>query len=115
MKIIRGFKTELDPNDRQRTALLQHAGTARFAYNWGLERKIEARKNGEKNPSAMELHRELNALKQSEFPWMYESSKCAPQEALRDLDRAFANFFRNCKAKKKGKKGFPRFKSKRKI
>ena len=113
MKIIRGFKTELDPNDGQRTSLLQHAGTARFAYNWGLERKIEARKNGEKNPSAMELHRELNAIKSTEFPWMYESSKCAPQEALRNLDRAFINFFRKCKSKKKGKKGFPRFKSKR--
>jgi len=113
MKIIRGFKTELDPNAGQRTALLQHAGTARFAFNWGLERKIEARKNGEKNPSAMELHRELNALKPTEFPWMYESSKCAPQEALRNLDRAFTNFFRNCKSKRKGKKGFPRFKSRR--
>ena len=113
MKIIRGFMTELDPNDRQWTSLLQHAGTARFAYNWGLERKIEARKNGEKNPSAMDLHRELNTLKQSEFPWMYESSKCAPQEALRNLDRAYTNFFRRCKSKAKGNKGFPRFKSKR--
>ncbi len=36
MKIIRGFKTELDPNDRQRTALLRHAGVARFAFNWEL-------------------------------------------------------------------------------
>lgn len=113
MKIFRGFKTELDPNDRQRTSLLQHAGVARYAYNWGLERKIEARKNGEKAPSAMDLSRELNALKKTEFPWMYESSKCAPQEALKNLDRAFSNFFRNCKNNKKGKKGFPRFKSKR--
>lgn len=113
MKIFRGFKTELDPNDRQRTALLKHAGTARFAYNWGLQRKIEARKNGEKSPSAIDLHRELNALKKTEFPWMYESSKAAPQEALRNLDRAYTNFFRRCKSGAKGKKGFPRFKSKR--
>jgi putative transposase len=41
---------------------------------------------------------------------MYEVSKCAPQEALRDLDRAFKNFFSNLK---KGKKpGFPKFKKK---
>ena len=113
MQIIRGFKTELDPNNHQRTLLLQHAGTARFAYNWGLQRKIEARKNGEKTPGAMELHRELNALKKTEFPCMYESSKAAPQEALRNLDRAYTNFFRRCKSKTKGKKGFPRFKSKR--
>jgi putative transposase len=113
MKIIRGFKTELDPNNHQRTLLLQHAGVARFVFNWGLERKIEARKNGEKTPGAMELHRELNTLKKTEFPWMYEASKCAGQEALRNLDRAYTNFFRRCKSGTKGKKGFPRFKSKR--
>jgi len=42
---------------------------------------------------------------------MYEVSKCAPQEALRDLDRAFANFFR--RLTEGGKPGFPRFKSKK--
>ena len=113
MKIIRGFKTELDPNDRQQTALLQHAGTARFAFNWGLERKIEARKNGEKNPSAMELHREWNVWKRENAVWALESSKCCGQEAFRNLDRAYTNFFRRCKSGTKGKKGFPRFKSKR--
>jgi putative transposase len=41
---------------------------------------------------------------------MYECSKCAPQEALRNLGRAFKNFYRGLK---EGKKiGFPRFKSK---
>jgi len=65
----------------------------------------------------MELHRELNALKKTEFPWLYEVSKCAPQEALRDLDRAYTSFFRRAELKKqgklKGKVGFPRFKSRR--
>ena len=28
--------------------MLQHAGAARFAYNWALSRKIEAYKKGEK-------------------------------------------------------------------
>jgi len=47
---------------------------------------------------------------------MYAVSKCAPQEALRDLDQAFAHFFRRVKEKKAGKQlkvGFPRFKSKK--
>jgi putative transposase len=48
---------------------------------------------------------------------MYEVSKCAPQEALRNLDRAFDNFFRRLKLKKAGqftgKLGFPKFKSKK--
>ncbi len=33
------FRYELDPNDRQRTHLAQHAGCARFTYNWGLARR----------------------------------------------------------------------------
>jgi putative transposase len=41
---------------------------------------------------------------------MYEVSKCAPQESLRDLDRAFKNFFRSLKSGKRT--GFPRFKKK---
>jgi putative transposase len=114
MEIVRAFKTELDLNNKQSTACMRHAGTSRFAYNWGLERKITAYRSGERMPSAIDLHRELNQLKQGEFSWMYEVSKCAPQEALRDLDRAFQHFFRRVKEKKAGKSikvGFPRFKS----
>jgi putative transposase len=116
MKILRAFKTELDLNNKQKTACARHAGAARFAYNWGLARKKEAFANGEKTPSAIDLHRELNTLKKSELAWMYEVSKCAPQEALRDLDKAFAHFFRRVKEKQAGKKveaGFPRFKSRK--
>jgi transposase len=53
MKITRGYKTELDLNNKQRTACLQHAGAARYAYKWGLARKIEAYKKGEKVPTAI--------------------------------------------------------------
>ena len=108
----RAYRTELDPNNVQGTALLRHAGAARFAYNWGLRRKIEARERGEKNPTAIDLHRALNAVKATDFPWMYEVSKCAPQEALRNLDRAFDNFFRRCRSGA-ARKGFPRFKSRK--
>ena len=34
MKVVRGYKTELDLNDQQRTACMKHAGCCRFAYNW---------------------------------------------------------------------------------
>ena len=112
LKIHRAYKVEIDPNNQQRTALLRHAGCARWAYNWGLNRKIEDYKATGKSPGAMALHRELNALKQSEIPWMYDVSKAAPQEALRDLDRAYQNFWRRCKEGSK-RKGFPRFKSRK--
>jgi putative transposase len=118
MKIVRGYKTELDLNNKQRTACLQHAGCARYAYNWALARKIEAYKTGLKVPSAIDLHKELNMLKKTELSWMYGVSKCAPQEALRNVDRAYDNFFRKVKLKKdgkhKGKSSFPKFKSKKK-
>src|SRR5918911_1834625 len=118
MKITRGYRTELDLNNKQRTACLQHAGAARFAFNWALNRKIEAYKKGKKVPTAIDLHRELNQLKHTELSWMYEVSKCAPQEALRNVDKAYDHFFRKVKLKKqgkfKGKVGFPKFKSKNK-
>jgi len=109
---VKSYRTELNLNDKQRTACLQHAGVARFAYNFGLRRKREAYETTGKSPSAIDLHRELNALKKTEFPWMYEVSKCAPQEALRNLDKAFEGFFRRCK-EKSARKGYPKFKSRK--
>ena len=88
MIVLRGYITELDLNDQQRSACEQHAGVARFAYNWGLARKIETYQEIGKSPNAKALHKELNVLKRTEFPWMYAVSKCAPQEALRNLDDA---------------------------
>jgi len=110
------FRYELDPHDRQRTHLVQHAGCARFTYNWGLaRRKADFARTG-RSPDAIQLHRELNRRKASEFPWMYALSKCAPQEALRDLDRAYQRFFAEVKAaraeKRRRRVGAPRFKKK---
>jgi putative transposase len=116
--VVRGYKTELDVNDEQRTACLQHAGTARYAYNWGLSRYQQEYQAGRKTPNAQRLHKELNALKATAFPWMYDVSKCAPQEALRTLEKAFKKFFTNAKGKAqgtyRGKLGYPRDKSKSK-
>ncbi|HLW03225.1 MAG TPA: RNA-guided endonuclease TnpB family protein [Ktedonobacterales bacterium] len=118
MLTVRAYKTELDLTNEQVTACKRHAGAARWAYNWGLARKQDAYKATGKSPYAGEVHRELNALKKTEVPWMYETSKCAPQEALRNLDSAFAHFFRRCALKKagqlRGKVGYPTFKSKKK-
>lgn len=119
MKVVRGYKTELDLNNEQRTACLKHAGCARFAYNWGLARAQEIYRTTGKRPTAIDLHKHLNALKPSEFPWMYEVSKCAMQEALRDLDHAYRHFFRKLRLRKegkfRGKAGYPKFKKKSKA
>ena len=117
MKVVRGYKTELDLNHKQITDCKKHAGAARYAYNWGLKRKQEVYQAEGRSITAMELHRELNQLKQTDLPWMYEVSKAAPQEALRDLDKAMRNFFRRVQLKKEGKwkgpPGYPTFKTKR--
>jgi putative transposase len=118
MLVQRAYTTELDLNDQQITACKQHAGAARWAYNWGLRVKQERYKASKKSPSAVDLHRELNALKKTEVPWMYQVSKCAPQEALWNLDAAFEQFFRRCALRKQGKwegkLGYPQFKTKKK-
>ena len=115
---VRAYKAELDLNNRQITRCRQHAGAARWAYNWGLQVKQERYKATKARPTAIALHRELNALKKTDVPWMYQVSKCAPQEALWNLDAAFQQFFRRCTLKKQGKwkgqLGYPRFKTKKK-
>jgi putative transposase len=112
-QIYRGYKYELDPNIKQKTLLMKHAGCARFAYNWGLEQRIKRFQENEGSSrftTAIEQHRILVQLKQNQFKWMYEVSKCAPQEALRDLEQAFKFFWQRRRAGRKS--GFPRFKKK---
>lgn len=97
--MLKGFKTKLNPNNEQRTKFAQHSGCARWAYNWGLEMQFQvldarnnAKEKGEplpKFPSAIDLHKRLNAEVKPEHQWFYQSSKCAPQQALRDLENAW--------------------------
>jgi len=70
MEIYRAYKTELDLTNVQKTACSWNAGAARFAYNWGLSRKLESYQLGQKAPTAIDLHNELIALKKAEFRWM---------------------------------------------
>ncbi len=117
MLITRGYRVEIDLNNEQRTHCMKHCGAARFAYNYALRRKQECYKAGLKAPTAIDLHKEINALKK-DAPWMYEVSKCAFQEGLRDADDGFKHFFRKCRLKKegkhKGKCGYPKYKSRKK-
>jgi len=122
---VRGYKFELKLNNKERTLLQQCAGLKRFTWNWGLvqrQERYKTKKKDERYTNAIQQHREINQLKQTDFAWMYNYSKCIPQEALRDLDKAYANFFReNQERKSKKQKGqyvgkrhfrFPKFKKK---
>jgi len=108
MTVKRAYRTELDPNNKQKTLLSRSAGTPRFAWNWGLQKRIDENRATGRSSNAIAQHRQLNRYKKAFFPWMYEVSKCCPQEALRDLDRAYKNFYQ-------GRAGFPRFKTKKKM
>ncbi|MGL4883855.1 MAG: RNA-guided endonuclease InsQ/TnpB family protein, partial [Waterburya sp.] len=110
--MLLGFKTELKLNNQQKTLLAKHAGTARHAWNWGNKLCKDILENNKNNPeskikfpTAIDLHKWLVALVKPENPWYYESSKCAPQYALRHL----ADAWKNCFNKKKGR---PKFKKK---
>ena len=88
MWVNQAFRFELEPNSAQRQAILQHIGAARFAFNWGLEVVKKALEKKEKIPSAPELHKMWNVWKKDNAPWWKEVSKCAPQEAFRDLEKS---------------------------
>jgi putative transposase len=107
-----GMRVRLEPTAAQQQALICHAGAARWAYNWGLEIRRQAYAHGQQKENAISLHKLLNSLKPTAYPWLYEMSKCAPQEALRDLDRAYENWWRRLKEGKQGRAaGAPQFKS----
>ena len=100
----------LDPTDKQRTYFARASGVARFAWNWALaewQGQYAARKDDPSlpQPSDAGLRRQLNSLKREQFPWMFDVTKCAPQEAIIDLGGAFRSFF-----EKRGR--YPRFKKK---
>ena len=125
--MILGHKAAIRPNPTQTAALGRAAGTARAAWNWALGLKQyywSLRKaaldvgappeSAPKVPSDIDLHKRLVQLKnlsveEGGFPWMYSVSKCAPQEALRDLQQGYRNSF--MRLEKGEEPGFPKYKS----
>lgn len=112
--MLLGFKTKLKLNNKQRTALVKHAGVARHAWNWGLSATKFILDHNKVNPdskikfpSAIDLHKLLVKLVKPENPWYYEVSKCAPQYALADLRIAWDRCFKKISS-------FPKFKKKSK-
>ena len=102
---MKSLKIRLELNNKQITLAKKHAGVARHAYNWGLGFCQKAYENGDKHPSAIELHKKLVTEVKTVHTWYYEVSKCAPQEALRNLSKAYKRFFNK-------KSDFPKFKKK---
>ena len=108
--MLQAYRFALNPGSAQERMLRSHAGAARFAWNWGLARCKERYEAESSWYSAAELHRLWNAEKKADpaLAWWSENSKCAYQEAFRDLDRALRDFIKSKKGQRKGKRlGFP--------
>lgn len=110
--MILGHAIALDATAAQQAQFRRACGVARFAWNWGIQRWKEMHAAGEK-PSAQKIKVQWNAHRKT-LPFTFEVTKCASAQAILDLGTAFANFFRDLKKPKGGRKArFPRFKSKR--
>jgi putative transposase len=94
--VILAHRIRLVPTGAQETYFLRACGVARFAYNWAL---AESRRqcDADGKPSEAALRRQLNAIKDEQFPWMGEVTKNAPQQAIKNLGRSYANFFEDLK------------------
>lgn len=114
--MILSHRIRLVPTSEQETSFRRACGVARFAYNWALAQWRRQYAAGEK-PSEAALRKLLNAMKDEYFPWMREVSKNAPQQAIKNLGRAYANFFDDLKKYRRGDLAWkrvrvPRFKRK---
>jgi putative transposase len=86
---------------------------SRFAWNWALDRCTKRYDAEGRWYSAVELHRQWNQVKKADpaLAWWAQNSKCAYQEAFRDLEQALRQFIASKKGQRKGRRlGFPRFK-----
>ena len=104
----KGFKVQIFPNKEQKELMFKSFGCARFAYNWALAKEKENYEKGGKFISDMDLRKEFTQLKKKEeFKWLNEINNNVTKQAIKDLCKAYKNFF-------KKKAEHPRFKSKKK-
>lgn len=105
--MIKTIRVMLVPNNKQKMKLFQYANTARFAYNWTLEKEKENYKNGGKFLLDGELRKEFTQLKKTdEYSWLNEISNNVTKQAIKDACNAYKRFF-------KGYSKSPKFKSRK--
>ena len=105
MLIRRGFKFELKPNGMQIQLMKQFCGCARYVYNrtLSLERSIYKKDNKHSFKYAEAANRLPDWKKKN--PFLKDCNAQVLQQSLKDLERAYKNFF--------GKRAnFPKYKKK---
>jgi putative transposase len=104
MQILKAFRFRLEPDALQSELFARTAGCCRVLWNLALEQRSLAWTNQRRSVGYSPQAGELGDLK-AFVPWMAEAPSHCLQQTLRDLDRAFGNFF-------SGRAAYPRFKRK---
>jgi len=84
----------LYPTPAQELILKRHCADSRFVYNLGLEQRNLYRPNLGPTPNWIEQSRQLTEAR-TEFEWLRSGSRDIQQGALRDLEWAFNNWWKN--------------------
>ena len=106
MQRLQAFKYELMPNGEQLRDMRRFAGSCRFVFNKALALQKARYEQGEKKLSYAGLCKLLTEWRNSsETAWLADAPAHPQQQTLKDLERAYSNFFAK-------RADFPRFKKK---
>ena len=106
MKRRQAFKFELRPDGEQQRLLNRFAGSCRFVYNKALALQRDTYQAGGQFVGYGAMAKYLTAWRNgTETPWLKQAPVHPLQQALKDLERAYRNFFDQ-------RARFPRFKRK---
>lgn len=104
MRHLQAFKYELMPTGEQSRLMRCFAGCCRFVFNKALALQQERHAVALPKLGYAGLCRQLTAWRHdAETAWLAEAPAQPLQQALKDLERAYTNFFEQ-------RAGFPRFK-----
>ena len=102
---MRSFKIRLYPTKEQEILFKKHIGAERYIYNWGLALNNKLYKTEKKKYSTNDLGKILTRYKK-ECLWLNEISNATLKNSIRNLDKAYTNFY-------KKRAELPKFKSKK--
>ena len=106
MQRLQAFKFELTPTGEQQRQMRRFAGSCRFVFNKALALQKDRYERGEKKLGYAGLCKELTGWRNgAETPWLSDAPIHPLQQTLKDLERAYSNFFAK-------RADFPRFKKK---
>jgi putative transposase len=94
MKRQQAFKYELKPSDEQRHRMVCYAGCKRVVYNKALELQAANHAAGNKFIRYESMAKNLGAWRSDEAAlWLREAPYHTLQQGLKDMEKAFENFF----------------------